>query len=78
LIPFSVLEALEAMKKRMYRKMFCIRYLKQSLQRKKTRALLKIPDKWKVVAIVTFGYPAEQPKQRKKKPFENMFSFNGF
>jgi nitroreductase len=45
---------------------------------KKVKELLKIPDKWKVVALVTFGYPAEQPKQRKKKPFEELFNFNSF
>ena len=44
----------------------------------KVKELLKIPDKWKIVALLTFGYPAEQPKQRKKKPFEKMFSFNSF
>jgi nitroreductase len=45
---------------------------------KKIKELLKIPDKLKVVAVLTFGYPAEQPKQRKKKPFEEMFSFNSY
>ena len=45
---------------------------------KKVKELLKIPDKWKVVALLTFGYPAEQPKQRKKKSFEKMFSFNSY
>ena len=44
----------------------------------KVKELLKIPDKWKVVALLTFGYPAEKPKQRRKKPFEKIFSFNGF
>lgn len=44
----------------------------------KVKELLKIPDKWKFVALLTFGYPAEQPKQRKKKPLEKMFSFNSF
>jgi nitroreductase len=44
----------------------------------KVKGLLKIPDKWKVVALVTLGYPAEQPKPRKKKSFEEMFSFNSF
>jgi nitroreductase len=39
---------------------------------------LKIPDKWKVVALLTLGYPAEQPKPAKKKSFEEMFSFNNF
>jgi nitroreductase len=45
---------------------------------KKVKELLKIPEKWKLVALLTFGYPAEQPKQRKKKPFEKIFSFNSF
>jgi len=44
----------------------------------KVKELLKIPDKWKFVALLTLGYPAEQPKQRKKKSFEKMFSFNRF
>lgn len=44
----------------------------------KVKELLKIPDKWKVGALITFGYPAEQPKPRKKKPFEELFSFNSF
>jgi nitroreductase len=44
----------------------------------KVKELLKIPDKWKVVALITLGYPAEQPKPREKKPFEELFSFNTF
>jgi nitroreductase len=45
---------------------------------KKVKELLKIPDRWNVVALLTLGYPAEQPKQKKKKSFEKMFSFNNF
>ena len=44
----------------------------------KVKELLKIPDKWKVVALVTLGYPDEQPKPKKKKPVEELFSFNSF
>jgi len=44
----------------------------------KVKELLKIPDKWTVVALVTLGFPAEEPKQRKKKPVEELFSFNSF
>ncbi len=44
----------------------------------KVKELLKIPSKWKVVALLTLGYPAEQPKQRKKKPIEELFGFNSF
>ena len=45
---------------------------------KKVKENLKIPEKWKVVALITLGYPAEQPKPRKKKSFEKMFSFDSF
>ncbi len=44
----------------------------------KVKELLRIPDKWKFVALLTLGYPAEQPKPRKKKQFEKLFSFNSF
>ena len=44
----------------------------------KVSKLLKIPDKWKFVALLTLGYPAEQPKPRKKKQFEELFKFNSF
>lgn len=44
----------------------------------KVKKLLKIPANWKVVALVTFGYPAEHPKPRKKKRFEELFGLNSF
>lgn len=44
----------------------------------KVRQLLKIPEKWKIVALVTFGYPSEQPKARKKKKVEELFGFDSF
>ena len=45
---------------------------------KKVKELLNIPDKWKVVALVTLGYPAEQPKKKNKKPTAELFSFDSF
>jgi nitroreductase len=45
---------------------------------KKVKELLKIPDKWKIVALLTLGYPAEQPKPKKKKSFEELINFNSF
>lgn len=42
------------------------------------KKLLGIPDKWKIVALVTLGYPDEQPHPRRKKPFEELASFNKF
>jgi nitroreductase len=44
----------------------------------KVKESLKVPDKWKVVALLTLGYPAEQPKPGKKKSIEELFSFNTF
>ena len=45
---------------------------------KKVRRLLNIPQDWKVVALVTFGYAAEQPEERRKKSIEKLVSFNEF
>ena len=42
------------------------------------KQLLKIPDKWKIVALVTFGYPAETPHVKRKKTIEKVVSFNKF
>jgi nitroreductase len=39
---------------------------------------LQIPESWKVVALLSLGYPAENPKQRKKKEKSKLFSFNKF
>jgi len=49
-----------------------------SFNEEKTKELLKIPEDWKVVALVTFGYAAEQPKPRKKKPTNELFGLNQF
>jgi len=44
----------------------------------KIKQLLKIPDKWNIVALVSFGYPAEQPKPRRKKSITEIVRYNGF
>jgi nitroreductase len=44
----------------------------------KVKKLLSIPESWNVVAHVTFGYPAEKPRRRRKKPVEEIVSFNSF
>ena len=49
-----------------------------SFNEKKVKDLLKIPKDWKVVALVTLGYPAETPKARKKKPVNELFGINQF
>ena len=44
----------------------------------RVKPLLKIPKKWRVVALITFGYPAEQPQSKRKKSMKELVSFNGF
>ena len=44
----------------------------------KVKQLLEIPDKWKVVALVSFGYPAEKPHPKRRKPIEKIVGFNKF
>ena len=49
-----------------------------SFNEQKIKELLKIPEDWKIVALVTFGYHAETPKPKKKKPTNELFSHNTF
>lgn len=42
------------------------------------KLLLDIPNGWKVVSLLTLGYPAEQPKSRKKKTIEEIVSYEKF
>ena len=44
----------------------------------KVKRLLSISESWKIVALISFGYPAEKPQPRKKKPFEEIVGFNKF
>lgn len=44
----------------------------------KVKNLLGIPERWNVVALISFGYPAEKPQPRKRKPVEEIVSFNNF
>ena len=49
-----------------------------SFNEQKVKDILIIPEDWKVVALITFGYPAETPKPKKKKPTDELFSLNHF
>lgn len=44
----------------------------------KVKKLLNIPDKWKVVALVSFGYPSEKPHAKRRKPIERIVGYNKF
>ena len=42
------------------------------------KSLLNIPEDRKVIALVTFGYPAEKIESRQKKPIDDIGSYNKF
>jgi nitroreductase len=42
------------------------------------KSVLKISDQWRVVALLTLGYPVNLPQSRPKKPLEDITSYNVF
>jgi nitroreductase len=42
------------------------------------KKLLNIPEDWKVIALISFGYSAEQPEISLKKPLTEIVSYNKF
>ena len=42
------------------------------------KKLLNIPEDWKVISLISFGYPAEQPESSLKKPLTEIVSYNKF
>ncbi len=44
----------------------------------KVRKLLNIPNNLKVVAMITLGYPDEEPEMPSKKRLEEIVHYNGF
>ena len=44
----------------------------------KVRRLLNIPNKWKVVALISLGYPAEKPRPTRRKTIDTIVGFNRF
>jgi nitroreductase len=42
------------------------------------KSLLQIPDHWRVVALLTLGYPINPPQSKTKKPLNDIISYNAF
>lgn len=49
-----------------------------AFEEEEVKELLSIPDNLKVVALVSFGYPAEKPSPRNKKNLESIVHYNRF
>jgi len=43
-----------------------------------TKRLLGVPRGWKVVSLISFGYPAETPNITPRKPLKEVASYNRF
>lgn len=42
------------------------------------KSLLGIPEDWKVVCLISFGYPDERPPARRKKNLDEIVSYDRF
>ena len=49
-----------------------------SFDEQKIKEKLNVPENWKIVALISMGYPEENPKPRKKKETTELFSYNKF
>ncbi len=45
---------------------------------KEVKKVLNIPEDIRVVALTPIGFPAEEPKDRGRKPFEEVFTFETY
>ncbi|HHT49637.1 MAG TPA: nitroreductase [Firmicutes bacterium] len=49
-----------------------------SFDQEEVKKVLKIPDTYKVVELMSLGYPAEQPAARPRKPLSEVVSYDYF
>ena len=42
------------------------------------RSILNVPNDWKILALISFGYPDETPEAPPKKPLSEIVSYNKF
>ncbi len=47
-------------------------------KQEKVREILAIPDKYKVVVLLSLGYPAEDPGRKARKPLREITSYDRF
>lgn len=49
-----------------------------AFSQEKVKEILKIPEEYKVVILLPLGYPADSPKSKSRKSFEEIVSFEEF
>jgi nitroreductase len=42
------------------------------------KRMLNVPKEWKIIALITFGYPDEAPAATTRKPISEIVSYNTF
>ena len=47
-------------------------------EQEKVKEILAIPDKYKVVVLLSLGYPAESPDRKARKPLREILSYDRF
>ena len=45
--------------------------------KKAVRRLLEIPAGWDIPALITLGFPAEEPKPKERRPLDEIITFRG-
>ena len=48
------------------------------LDRKAIAGILKIPDEWEIVGLLTVGFPAEDPRAPRRKPLADIVHYDVF
>lgn len=49
-----------------------------AFSQKKAQEILGVPEKYKIVQLMTLGYPADQPRPKNRKRVEEIYSLNRF
>jgi nitroreductase len=42
------------------------------------KEMLHVPEDWRIISLISFGYPGETPSNSARKPFKEITSYNDF
>lgn len=49
-----------------------------AFDQRRIKEILSIPDRYRVVVLLSLGYPAESPGRKLRKPLKEIISYDGF